>query len=228
VQSENGLSTKSREEWVHLWQNNPVYRELRDWPIGWVLEDPGGRVVSCRENVLALYRFAGRTHVGAFGRGWAVEANYRAYSLLLIGSQLRHPNVDVLLTTTAGARTADLLTRGGWSRVPSGEWGKSAFWVTNYVHTVRKYLAAKAPPLVAAVSSPLLYLPLRLGDMMAGLPHKFTTACSLQWCPGFDERFDRFWTELELNARIYFYRPATVKHCHGILDIRSDRAGSGS
>ncbi len=29
---------KPRERWMHLWCNNPVYRTVAGWPIGWVLE----------------------------------------------------------------------------------------------------------------------------------------------------------------------------------------------
>src|ERR1700704_5171374 len=79
LEAANGLSIKSREEWLHLWRENPAYRQGPDWPIGWVLEGGDGRIVGALENVPCLYRFDGRTYVGAFGRGWAVDIRYRAF-----------------------------------------------------------------------------------------------------------------------------------------------------
>src|SRR5689334_2027970 len=90
----NGLSTKSREQWLHIWLENPAYQELKGWPIGWVLEAEDEGIVGALENVPCLYRFGGRTFVGAFGRGWAVDRRYRAFGVLLVASQLRQANVD--------------------------------------------------------------------------------------------------------------------------------------
>ena len=84
VEEANGLSSKPREEWLHLWQGNPAYQQNPGWPIGWVLEDADGRIVGSLQNVPCLFRFDGRTYVGGFGRGWAVDVKYRAFSLLLL------------------------------------------------------------------------------------------------------------------------------------------------
>jgi hypothetical protein len=197
LEAAHGLSTKPQEEWLHLWQNNPAYQQLQDWPIGWVLADGDGRIVGVLENIPCLYRFGGRTYVGAFGRGWAVDIRYRAFSLLLLMRQLEQPNVDLRVTTTASSKTAAVLTTRKWSRVPVGEWDRSAFWIANYAETVRRYLAAKTPRLVSALAGPLVYPPLRVKDLLAGRFRRFKTGYALQWCAGFDERFDQFWTELE-------------------------------
>src|SRR5437879_4785262 len=101
----NGLSTQSREQWLHLWRENPAYQQIPGWPIGWVLEDEE-RIVGALDNVPCLYRFGGRTYVGAFGRGWVVDIRYRAFAFLLQVSQRRQPNVDLLLTNTASPRTS--------------------------------------------------------------------------------------------------------------------------
>jgi hypothetical protein len=197
VEAASGLSTKPRDQWLHLWQSNPAYQQLRDWPIGWVLEDEAGRIVGSLENIPCLYRFAGRTYVGAFGRGWAVDLAYRGFALLLLVRYLKQPNIDLRVTTTASPRTSALLTKRGWSRVPAGEWDRSAFWVTSYVQAVPRYLAAKASKLVSAVAGPLLYPPLRLADIVYGRSRRFETRCELRWCTDFDERFDEFSAELE-------------------------------
>jgi len=203
VEEANGLSSKPREEWLHLWQNNPAYRQLPEWPIGWVLEDENRCIVGSLQNVPCLYRFDGRTYAGGFGRGWAVDVRYRAYSLLLMVRQLQQPNVDVRLTSTASPKTTALLSKQGWSKVPAGEWDRSALWVTSYSQTVRRYLAARTPGLVSAVAGSVLHVPLLVKDMISARPRRFETGCKLDWCTGFDERFDQFWTELECrNSRV--------------------------
>jgi len=203
VEEANGLSSKPREEWLHLWQNNPAYQQLPDWPIGWVLEDGEGSIVGSLLNIPCLYRFDGRTYVGGFGRGWAVDVRYRAFSLLLIVRQLQQPNVDLRLTSTASPKTSALLAKQGWSRVPAGEWDRSALWVTSYSQTIRSYLAAKTPGLVSALAGSLLYVPLLVKDMISARPRRFKTGCELGWCTGFDGRFDQFWAELESqNPRV--------------------------
>ena len=203
VEEANGLSSKPREEWLHLWQGNPAYQQIPGWPIGWVLEDADGRIVGSLENVPCLYRFNGRTYVGGFGRGWAVDVRYRAFSLLLIVRQLQQPDVDLRLTSTASPKTTTVLSRQGWSRVPAGEWDHSALWVTSYAQTVRRYLETKAPGVISRLAGPLLYVPLLAKDMISARPRRFNTGCELSWCSGFDGRFDQFWAELESqNSRV--------------------------
>ena len=51
VESRHGLTVKSRDQWLALWLNNPAYLELRDWPIGWVIEDGNGQIVGSLGNV---------------------------------------------------------------------------------------------------------------------------------------------------------------------------------
>jgi hypothetical protein len=197
VQAANGLATKPRDQWLHLWQANPAYRQLSNWPMGWVLEDESKRIVGSLENIPCLYRLGGRSYVGAFGRGWAVDIAYRAFALVLMVRQQRQPGVDLRVTTTASPRTSAVLQKGGWLRVPVGQWNRSAFWVTNYAKTVTRYLSAKAPTLVSAIAGPLLYPPLWLTDFAAARLGRFRTEYELRWSAGFDEPFDQFWADLE-------------------------------
>jgi hypothetical protein len=197
VEAANGLSIKPREEWLHLWQSNPAYLERPDCPIGWVLEAPNGRIVGCVGNVPSFYRLGGRTYMGTFARGWAVDTKYRAFSLLLLARQLQQRDVDLHVTSTASPKTTALLSQRGWSRVPAGEWDRSAFWVTSYAQALPRYLAAKMPRPFSSLAATLLYPPLLLKDVLSGRGRGGQSPCELRWCAGFDERFDEFWTELE-------------------------------
>ncbi len=199
LQAENGLSTKPRDEWVGLWRNNPAHQQLPGWPIGWVLEGDDHRIVGCLENVPSLYRFEGRTLVAAFGRGWATNAPYGAWAIALLARQQQQANVDIFLATTASSRTTALLSGHGWSRVPVGEWDRSAFWVTNHRRSFEAYVATKAPKPVAAIAGSLLSPVLWAWDAVPrySAPDRF--GGEFRWCSGFDERFEQFWAEMKAD-----------------------------
>jgi hypothetical protein len=224
VQAANGLSTKPRPQWLHLWENNPAYWELPGWPAGWVLEDEGGATVGALENVPCLYRLAGRTYVCAFGRGWAVEPAYRVYALQLIVSQMRQPNVDLLITTTAGSRTMEVLTRSGWSQAPVGRWDRSAVWVTNYAETARSCLV-RTPRLVSSLAGPILSAALRWKDAAPWRSRRSEGRWKLQWCADFDERFELFWEELEErnSGRMLAVRSAQTLRWHFKYALQENR-----
>ena len=102
VEAALGLTLRPREEWLHLWQNNPACEQIPDWPIGWVLEDEDKQIVGSIGNIPLLFKFGGRTCVAATFRGWAVDQRYRAFSLMLVTHKLQHPGVDLHLVTTVG------------------------------------------------------------------------------------------------------------------------------
>ena len=196
VQRENGLTAKPHKEWLHLWQANPAYRQLTDWPIGWVLEDPGGRVVGSLENVPCLYHFRGRSFVGAFGRGWAVNAEYRAYAPLLLFRQLRQTGVDLRVTNTASPRTSAVLSGQGWSRIPMGRWDRSALWVASYTQLLQNYLRPKSSSLLPAALRRFhrpRFLPM---ELLTKAVIRLPSGLDLRWCGRFDQRFEHFWSEL--------------------------------
>lgn len=197
VQTANQLTVKPRREWLHLWQNNPAYQALSDWPIGWVLEDQDGRLVGSLENVPCLYRLNGRTIVGAFGRGWAVNPEYRAYSLLLLLRQLQQPGVGLRVTNTASPRTSAVLSQQGWRRVPAGQWDRSALWVASYTQILQDYLAPRARSLISDRLARAWWTSALFKDPLFGRVFKLESGLELRWCAKFDERFDQFWSELE-------------------------------
>jgi hypothetical protein len=203
LESRLGLTPRSRQQWLHIWQINPAYQEIRGWPIGWVFEDEEGRIVGSIGNIPLLYHFGGSKYLGATFRGWAVDQKYRAFSLMLVAHQLQHPQVDLQLVTTAGPMPQEVFTRLGWLRVPVGQWDRAAFWVTNYTGTIRHYLEEKAPA-VSRLANPLLHAPLLLTDSFCGRKRRFKAGYQLGWCNSFDERFDRFWADLQASSPALF------------------------
>ena len=194
-----GLSPRPREQWIDLWKNNPAYQATPDWPIGWVLEDPDsrrdGRIVGSIGNIPSLYRLGDRTYLAATFIGWAVDPQYRAFSLMLVTHQLQHPHVDLHIVTTASPMTEAVFTRLAWSRVPVGQWNRSAYWVTNYADALKRYLEKKSPGLISAAAGSLLRAPLLMMDRISGRKRNFKIDCELAWAEKFDDVFDLFWTE---------------------------------
>ncbi|HTS78027.1 MAG TPA: hypothetical protein VMG40_17570 [Bryobacteraceae bacterium] len=196
LEREVGLNPRPRERWMHLWCNNPVYRSVAGWPIGWVLEDENGCVVGSIGNVPLVSHMGGRAHLGATLIGWAVDPRYRAFSLMLVTHQHQHRHVDFEVSTTAGPMPQAVLTRLGWSRVPVGQWDRSAFWITSYAGAIGAYLERRMPGVATAALHKIMRAGLRLGRHESASGSRF----GLRWCERFDESFDAFWKE-QLDRR---------------------------
>ena len=199
-----GLTSRPREQWLHLWRNNPAFQSIPDWPIGWVLEDREGRIVGSIGNIPLQYHLQGRVHLAATFVGWAVDPLYRAFSLLLVAHRHQHQRVELQMVTTAGPMPQAVFTKLGWSRVPVGQWDQAAFWITSYAGAVDGYLKRKLPGVTASVIRPVLAAPLRVIDSISGRKRHFQTDCELDWRSDLDPSFDNFWTELQANRPSLF------------------------
>ena len=196
VESRHGLTVKSRDQWLALWLNNPAYLELRDWPIGWVIEDGHGQIVGSLGNVPTFAYFGGKKYVSAAGRGWAVDVQFRALSVMLLACQLKQSGADMNVIATPSSTTAKLCTQLGWSRVPVGEWNRSQFWIVNYASGLQAYLDAKLSRRISRAVGAILSPPLRLKDSFDGR-QSVPSDYRFDWCPSFDDRFDGLWEELK-------------------------------
>jgi hypothetical protein len=198
VQLRNGLIyTKSREDWVALWRGNPVYEACAgQWPIGWVLEAENGEIVGSIGNLPLVYQFRGRELRVGSPIGWAVDPQYRGYSLLILDQFLKQKEVDLFICTTVGPQAEPVFSAVGLSRVPVGQWHKSTFWITNYRRFSGAVLSQKSALLAAVMSHPMsvaLYCWDKLHDLrMRG----GSSIVEIELCSGFDRRFDDFWEEL--------------------------------
>ena len=88
------LEPETREDWVHLWANNPVYHQLPNWPIGWVFENEDKRIVGYIGNVPLLYEMGGQRLTVAASRGFVVDIPYRSYSLSLLNQFFKQKAVE--------------------------------------------------------------------------------------------------------------------------------------
>jgi len=197
VQMRNGLSPRPRWKWIALWQGNPVYEQDRNgWPIGWVLESEPGRLVGCIANIPSAYLWKGRLIRVATQCDWAVDSEYRSFSLLLMQRITSQPNVDLLLTTTVGAAAEPSHAAFQWSRVPVGRWDTAAFWITGHGGFLRSALAKKRVPLAGLAIYPIsVALSCRDGLLRFGARKAFRLRIEKR--AEFDESFDVFWEELQ-------------------------------
>jgi hypothetical protein len=200
LESKYGMQTKTREEWEHLWVNNPVYQQLnKTWPIGWVLEDSAGKILGYLGNIPIFYELHGKRLLVATSRAWVVDSTCRSYSPLLLDYFFAQTNVDLYLTTNLSNEAFETFQFFEPSAVPVGDWDHSRFWITSYTSFVASCLRAMDIPLAKPLSYPLALLPLlrdQLGSVTTGLK-KERKYVEVQFCSAFDERFDIFWEDLK-------------------------------
>ena len=192
------LEIKSYEEWTHLWLANLLYDEPQQhWPIGWVLEAEGRRIVGYIGNIPRWYEFQGKKITAAVTYSWVVDSAYRSYSLLLLNRYFDQDNVDLYLSTTVNAQSFNAFTAFDSLPVPMGAWDRSAFWITHYRGFAASWATFKALPLARplgyALSVPLLFKDLSTRRRHASIQNGVEVSC----CDSFDERFDAFWDTLK-------------------------------
>ena len=193
LQTRNGLSTRPRREWTALWQGNPAYeRDRHRWPIGWVLESEPGRIVGSIGNLPSAYLWKGELIRAATECDWAVDPEYRPFSLLLMQRIVNQPNADLLLTTTVGAAAEPSYAAFQWSRVPAGQWDKAAFWITEGRGFLRSALVKKRTPLAGLAVYPMA-LALCCRNIFGA---RRKSRLWIEKRPEFDYSFDAFWQEL--------------------------------
>ena len=223
LESRFGLTAKPYNEWVHLWQGNPLYRELKtDWPIGWVLEDQDGKIVGSIGNIPLLYELDGRRILVASGRSWVADVEHRSASLMLLHNLIRQRHVDLYLNNTVGDIAIAAVTGLGCSRMPVGIWDEAAYWITNYREFFQDIAAMKnyrltrpfafpswegswtrLKALRARFSKPLSY-PLSAAAFLKDRLAKTSLNqrdVEVKPCRDFDDRFDSFWEDVKRNNR---------------------------
>lgn len=210
--SRHGLENKNSAQWRHLWTNNPVYiRFKRDWPIGWVVESETKQILGYVGNIPLLYEFQGRQIIAASAHGWAVDPDYRNYSILLMSRYFSQKNVDLYINTTVNSAGSRAFSVFRSSKVPAGAWDQSDFWITNYPGFASSWLNKKAPT-IHGLSRPLslaLYLVDKINTATLGTSRASRNSIEVVRCTNFDSRFDDFW---ETSRR---------RHSHRLLAVRT-------
>jgi 3-oxoacyl-(acyl-carrier-protein) synthase/acyl carrier protein len=189
----NGLGIKTRSEWEHLWIDNPVYKKEADWPMGWVAEH-SSEIVGFLGSIPLTYSFKGEEILASGLHAFSLDASHRGYGLILVNRLLQAaPRVEYFVGSTTNANSSKVLDRLGICRVPVGEWGKSAFWITSYEGFISSAALRKRVPvgLERCASIGLNTYDKLLKRAWPRQVHE------LQRQSTFDERFDLFWAELK-------------------------------
>jgi hypothetical protein len=216
LESRYGLQTKSFEEWRHLWLHNPVYRQVPEWPIGWVCENDDDQIVGCIANIPLGYEFGQKTLVAATSRSFVVDTRYRCYAFLLLSHFFTQKNVDLFVNTTVNAKASLLQGLFQALRVPCGTWNRSAFWITDYRAFASSLLSRKEILSVKTVSYPLS-AGLFLRDMLASRAlRRRRNGTEVEFCAQFDDRFEGFWqrTRRDSSGRLLAARSQEVLNWH--------------
>jgi acyl transferase domain-containing protein len=218
----NGLDTKTREEWEHLWINNPVYKRVENWPIGWVAQD-GAEIVGFLGNIPVSYHFKGRQVLASSLHAFSLDVSHRGHGLILLNRLLQSPpEVEYFVGTTANANSSKVLDRLGVGRIPVGDWENSAFWITNYDGFVSSAVVRKGWHGSLAGSASIA---LSMYDKVSKTPWPRQNH-PLHQQTGFDERFDIFWRELQLAYpnRFLATRSRDVLDWHFKFSLAQNRA----
>ncbi len=197
LESRSGLESSPRDQWEHLWVNNPAYKRVPGWPIGWVGENEKNEIICAFMHIPLTYQFAGREVTAATSRGLVADLRYRGKGL---GARLARATLDQKLAefvviSTANANSYKLLESVGFARVPTGEWGRSAFWITDYRGFLAGALAKKGYPRILSFPAASI---MSLRDRVTKRISRSTPVLEqVEMCPSFDQRFAVFWEELK-------------------------------
>ncbi len=192
----NDLQSQPEEDWKSVWLKNPLWPALANhWPIGWVLEDGGGKIVGSVMNVPSLYRLGDRQLLCANGRAWVAAPEYRGFSLMLMDEYFNFEGADLFINTTVGPMAVEILSALS-SRLPLGDWESIAYWVTGYSGFARRALEKMNVPLRGVLAAPA-GLALRLKDALAQKPFPDAPGgFAIDMIGEFDSRFEDFWQQL--------------------------------
>lgn len=200
---------RSFEEWKHLWANNPAYLKAgKSWPMGWVLQS-GDTIAGYLGNIPGVYEFRGRELLCGFGHSWVCDPKFRGHALFLLDRYLRQSGADLVMSNTVNSPSFHLHSQLGAVPVPIGRWDMTAVWITRYPQFLAHQLSRKRIPAARVLAYPAA-ASLAARDLGARvlLSARRKQGAGVTRAAGFDQRFDRFWSELR------------VRYSHKLLAVR--------
>jgi len=195
-----GLLPPNKHLWGSLWKENPEINnneKLKNWPIGWVLENDNGRIVGNLWNILMIYEFKDKKLTAAISSSWTVDKSYRSYSIPLHENFFKQKNVDIFIATTANYSAGRVLEEAFEAKkIPFNSYNEVMFWITNYHDFVKSFMIKKDIPLK------ILNYPISLGlKVVDNIRNKRRIVrdktIKIREYHYFDQRFDVFWEKLK-------------------------------
>ena len=212
VSLRNGLGFKSEEQWRHLWLESPVYKRVKDWPLGWVAVTPDDQIVGYTGNVISGFSFQGEQLVCGSPFGMAVDVPHRRLAGFMARRFISQKNAQIEILTSANANSSPLAELLRSLRVPVGDWAHSVYWITNYRGFAASAFAMKKLPRWLSLPAALA---LAAKDKLSADQFRAASGrVQLAECSTFDGRFDDFWQELK---KAYPNRLLADRSCESLL-----------
>ena len=200
----NGLFPPNKHLWESLRKENPEIsnnEKLKNWPMGWVLENDNGRIVGNLWNILMIYKFKDKKLTAAIASSWTVDKSYRAYSIPLHENFFIQKNVDIFIATTVNY-TAGRVLEGVFKakKIPFNSSNQILFWITNYHNFVKSFMMKKNIPL--KILSYPISLGLKILDRIRNNRRiRRNRKIKIKEYHCFDQKFDVFWENLKNKNR---------------------------
>lgn len=194
VRRDCGLTERGRDAWEHHWTANPHWDP--ETPIGWVIEESGGRIVGSFASIPVAYQLGGRRLIAGVGNSYVAIPEGRKHSLQLATEFCNQKHVDLLLSSTPAPMVAELLQKlFGAQRAPYPERTGIWSWITGYrglAGVVLQRKAGRVAGKLCGLAGPVLWSAdlLRRRSRPAGRGHE------VERLEEFDQRFDAFWEKL--------------------------------
>jgi len=218
-----GFGDDSPEDWDWLWRNNPAWRDAQQTPsMGWVLETTG-RIVGYLGSVSTLNHYREKTVKAATSTGFAVDPEYRGYTLKLVAAFFKQTDKDILLNTTAIEVAGKIFRKFKASPMPQQDYDQVMYWVLQpgaFISSALKY--KNRHPAVAWAASCILALPFRgVIALKKKTPRRFSgkteRPVELRTIDVSDigQEFDDLWARKAIEeTRLISYRTAEILRWH--------------
>lgn len=126
------MPADAKAHWQRMWVDNPAMQGGGPHPpLGWVLEDAGGRMQGFFANIPLAYRMGGRALTVGCASQWGVAKDWRAFVPQLAERYFNQAHSDLLLVTTAIKPTGRIFEKNGGLRVPQAGLDRSLFWIAE-------------------------------------------------------------------------------------------------
>jgi hypothetical protein len=218
-----GFGDDLLEDWDWMWRDNPAWRDAQQTPsMGWVLET-ADRIVGYLGSVSTLHQYREETVRAATSTGFAVDPEYRGYTLKLVAAFFKQTDKDILLNTTAIEVAGKIFQRFKASPMPQSNYDQIMYWVLRpgaFINAALKY--QNRHPAVAWAASCILALPLRgFISLKKKSPRKIsnkngrTVELRLLDVSDIGQEFDDLWARKTTEeTRLISYRTAEILRWH--------------
>jgi hypothetical protein len=202
LKARHRLSGYTDARWRHIYEHSPLLtRRHLPWPIGWVIETDDRKIVGHLGNTPLEYEFDRRPLVCAAASLWVVDEAYRNLSLALVGKFFGQPGVDLFLNTTAVQLAGRVFEKLGMKRPPVAAYDRTVFWVLDHEQFLSGLLAKKRLRAARLLTHPLAGL-MHAAERITGRDRPVSASGGpVEFCSGFDERFDQFWETLRSQRK---------------------------